>query len=482
MVEFDCKTKMVSAPNLSNKSPKRSNKLHIPTPAPAPFRSGDLSPASQSACSAYDYYLQLTELRRLWSGKDFPGWENESILKPALQALEITFRLISIMLSDPRPYANIREWKRRLESLATSQVEIIALMCEDEEAEPESRGMAPIIDLSSSYGVLARNGSSAEVWKLSGETTVVSCTSEASLLPRLATWQKSEEIASKILYAIECEMRRCPYTLGLGEPNLEGKPSLDYDAICRPSELHALKKSPLDHHAENNYENQTLYTIHQILESWIYASKNLLERIERKINEANYRIASTDCWLMERIWKLLEQIENLHLLMDPDDFLHLKSQLKIKANTDSDTFCFRSKGLIEITRLSKDLRQKVPGVLGVEVDPMGGPVVQEAAMKLYREKRSFEKIHLLQGLQAVEAAMKGFFYSYKQLLVIVMGSLEANANRGLLVVGGSDSCDVLSQIFLEPTYYPSLDGAKTFLGDFWEHDGAAAERRNQMRQ
>jgi hypothetical protein len=365
-------------------------------------------------------------------------------------------------LSDPRPYANRREWKRRLESLATSQIELIANLCEDEGAH----GTAPIVDLRSSNGVLARDGSYAEVWKLPGQTAVVSRTSEASLLPRLATWHKAEDVAQKILYSIECEMLSCPYTLGLGEPNLAGKPSLEYDLVCKPSELHALKRSPNNH--IGNHENQTVYTSHQILECWIHVSQQLLKRVSERVESKDFEKAASDCYLIERIWKLLAQIYDLHLLMDPDDFLRLKNQLCIKwLNETEAPFCFRSRSLVEITRQCKDLKQKVPFILGVEVDPMGGPRLQEAAMKLYAEKREFEKIHLLQSLQAIESAMKRFFFAYKQVLVVMMGSLEANANR---VVVSSGSVDSLTQIFLEPTYFPSLDAAKTFLGDFWSHE------------
>ncbi|KAK9282973.1 hypothetical protein L1049_011198 [Liquidambar formosana] len=254
-------------------------------------------------------------------------------------------------------------------------------------------------------------------------------------------------------------MRRCPYTLGLGEPNLTGKPNLDYDLVCKPYDLHSLKKIPNDH--IDNYEKQTLYTTHQILESWIHTSKALLDRIAERIDQKRFEQASSDCWLLERIWKLLAEIEDLHLLVDPDDFIRLKNQLAIRASSESEALCFRSNGLLEITRRSKDLKHKVPFILGVEVDPKGGPCIQEAAMKLFREKGSFEKIHLVQGLQAIESALKRFFYAYKQLLVVVMGSLEAKGNQALL---SSDSCDSLTQIFLEPTYFPSLDAAKTFLG------------------
>lgn len=457
MVDFDCKA------NMPSKSPKLSNKLHLSIPTV--FRPPSKSPirCSESACAAYDQYLRLPQLTKLWTSRDFPAWKDESLLKPALQALEITFRFVSIVLSDPRPYANRREFKRRLESLATSQIQLIAALCEDDST-------APILNLTSSEGVLSRNGSSTEVWKIPGaESTVVvvNKTSEFSLLPRLATWQKSEDLAQKILYTVESEMRRCSYTLGLGEPNLAGKPNLEYDAVCRPHELHALQRNPY-YGQITNQENQILYTTHQILESWIFISRQLLKRIGERIESKEFDKASNDCFLLEQTWKLLTEIEDIHLLMDPDDFLRLKNQLAIDSFQESEPFCFRSRGLFEITQLCKDLKHKVPWILEVEVDPSGGPRLQEAAMRLYRDKKKdFDKIHLLQGLQAIEAALKRFFYAYKQVLVVLMGSLEVKANR---VVGSAESCDSLTQIFLEPTYYPSLDAAKTFLGEVWSHE------------
>ncbi|KAL4295551.1 hypothetical protein GQ457_09G031170 [Hibiscus cannabinus] len=458
MLDFDWNSKMVSS-DVSNKSSDKP-RVSIPTS----FRFSDISSplsTSASASSAYEYYLRLPELRSLWEAEEFTGWQNEAVLKPALHALEITFRFISIVLSDPRPYSNRREWTRRLESLATSQIELIAMLCEDENEDRTTVGTAPIVDLTSSNGVLARECSSTEVWKLHGETTVVNRTSEASLLPRLATWQKSEDVAQKILYSIECEMRRCPYTLGLGEPNLSGKPNLDYDAVCKPNELHALKKSPYDH--IDNHENATLYTAHQILESWIETAKQLLKRVVSRIDAGSFEAAANDGYLTEKIWKLLSEIEDLHLLMDPDDFLRLKSQLMIQPVNETESFCFRSRGLVEITKMSKELKHKVPLILDVEVDPRGGPRIQEAAMRLYAEKHEGNKVFLVQSMQAIEGALKRFFYGYKQVLVAVVGSLEAKGNR---VVPSSDS---LSQIFLEPTYFPSLDAAKTFLGEFWCH-------------
>ncbi|KAL8552118.1 hypothetical protein ACS0TY_000977 [Phlomoides rotata] len=471
MVDLDWKTKMVTS-EISNKSPKFSNKLQISIPPPK-IRLAELSAASESSCSAYENYLRLQELKRLWSAAEFPGWKSESILKPAFMALEITFRFISTVLSDPRPYANRREWRRRVEALAMSEIEIISLLCEEDEEDGETRATIPIVDLTSSGGALAPTNSSAEVWKMADATVVVSHVSEESLLPRLAEWEKFEEFVRKIQYSIECQMQGCPYTLGLGEPNLSGKPSLNYDLICKPAALHALKKCPIDDVDTKNFENRTLYATHQILESWIHVAKELLVRIYDEIDSRCYEKASSHCWILEKVWMIINRIEDLHLLMDPDDFLHLKNQLMIKACSESELFCFRSRVLVEITKSSKDLKHKVPAVLEVEVDPTGGPRIQDAAMKLYRRKEEFSKIHLLQAMQAVEAAVKRFYFSYKQLLTVVMGSLEAKSNV--------ESGDLLSQIFLEPTYFPSLDGAKTFLGERWSHEsGRYSPERRRM--
>ncbi|XP_042500319.1 nematode resistance protein-like HSPRO2 [Macadamia integrifolia] len=466
MVDLDWKSKMVSS-DVPSTSPKLSNKLRISVPSPV--QAVQISPASSSSCSLYEHYFRIPELSKLWTARDFPNWKNEPLMKPALQALEITFRLISVVQADPRPYANGFQWKRRLESLALNQIDLIALLFEDGEETAETRGTTPIVDVSTSNGVLARDGSFVEVWKLPGATTVVNRISDGSLLPKLNTWQKSEDMASKILFSIECAMRRCPFTLGLGEPNLAGKPLLEYDLICRPSDLHTLKKSPSDQRSLDNNENHALFTIHQILESWIRASQELHARIVERIDGQDFGKAASDCWLLERIWKLFAEIEDLHLLMDPGDFLRLKNQLAIKSSSESDAFCFRSKGLIEITKASKDLNHKVPAILAVEVDPKGGPRIQEAAMKLYHGHRDGDcgRIHLLQALQAIESALKRFFFSYRQLIMILMGSLEVKGNRGMV---SADSTDALSQIFLEPTYFPSLDAAKTFLGDFLRYD------------
>nr|XP_043632182.1 nematode resistance protein-like HSPRO2 [Erigeron canadensis] len=468
MVDLNCKSNIVSpaTDNMPNRSPRpptsNSNKpsttnVSVVSPSPAP----------ESDCSAYENYIRLPEMTELWNRNEFLDWKNEVVLKPALHALEFTFRFVSVVLSDPRPYTNQKEWKRRLESLATTQIELISMFCEDDN-EIEK---VPLVDIGQNGGVLTREGSSAEIWKLSEreETNVlVTQISEESLLPRLATWRKSEDVADKIMYTIECHMRRCPYTLGLGEPNLNGKPSLNFDAVCKPAELHSLTKTPPDHANVNNYENKTLFATHQILESWIRVGHELLKRVELEIDSNQFEKASNDIYIMEKIWKLLTEIQDLHLLMDPDDFLKLKHQLDIKTTSASEPLCFRSIALVEITKRSKNLRHKVPYILDVEVDPMGGPRVQEAAMKLYNKKHDVAKIHLLQGLQAVEGAVKKFYYSYKQLLVMVMGSVEAKGGLGVVNV---DSNDSLAPIFLEPTYFPSLDGAKTFLGDYWKNRG-----------
>ncbi|KAK1299063.1 Nematode resistance protein-like HSPRO2 [Acorus calamus] len=460
MVDLDWKAKTVAAPEISLAN--LSSRNHAPIPSPT--RLGDRSNSFHSATLAYEQYLRLPELAKLWTSRDFPEWRSEPLLKPALQALEITFRFTSIALSDPRPYADRREWCRRLESLACRQVELIAAVCE---AEQPGAG-APTSDLSSPKRIIPRAGSSfsQEVWKLPGSAeAVVNRTSESSLLPRLAAWDKSEAIADKIQMEIECQMRRCPFTLGLGEPNLTGKPSLEYDRVCRPSDLHALKRGPFDSKALRNRENESLFAAHQILESWIRVASRILIRIGEAIDGRDWGSAASDCWLLEQTWKLLSEIEDLLMLMDPDDFLRLKSQLSLRTESGSEALCFRSTSLIEITRSSKELKKRVPEILQVEVDPKGGPRVQEAAMKLFHHEidGGDQQIHLLQALMAVEAAVKRFFFGYRQMTVAAMGSLEAGGSRAI----GSDP---LTELFMEPPYFPSLDAAKTFLGDFWHRE------------
>lgn len=161
MVDVDRKTNMKISSDIPNKSPRLSVKSEIPIPPPSTVRAAELLPASDSACSAYEHYVKLPELKNLWESKEFPGWSSEPMLKPALQGLEITFRFISSALFDTRPYANRREWKKRLERLAITQVEIIAALCE----EDETGCTAPII--------------------------LENRVSEESLLPRLATWKKN---------------------------------------------------------------------------------------------------------------------------------------------------------------------------------------------------------------------------------------------------------------------------------------------------
>ncbi|KAJ4966325.1 hypothetical protein NE237_018174 [Protea cynaroides] len=158
------------------------------------------------------------------------------------------------------------------------------------------------------------------------------------MLPWLAMWQKSKDSASKIVFSIDCAVWRCLFMMGLGEHSLAMKSLLEYDLICRPFDLHSLKISTSDY---MNLENQTPFTTHQILESWIHVSQELYTRIGDRIDDHYFRKVASDC-LLERIWKFLEEIENLHLLMDPGDFSRVKSKLMIKVSSESEPFCFSS--------------------------------------------------------------------------------------------------------------------------------------------
>ncbi|CAN6443015.1 unnamed protein product [Victoria cruziana] len=471
MVDLDWKSNVIvsgmrsMAPDLAGKTSSSDGVFPF---AGDMHEADELPQPSPADVASYENYLRLPELSRLWGSKEWQAWKNETLLRPSLQGLEITFRLISIVLSDLRPYSNKPEWRRRLESLADRQVELIAAFCK-QEGEQTSPLAAPTFDRVSE-GVLQRDGSSPEVWKVRGSSlpVLVNRVSEQSLLPRLRTWKKAEDTAAKIALSIECHMQSSPFTLGLGEPNLSCKRTLCYDLVCRPSDLYALKNNPFDRRIDNA-ENQTLYTVHQILEAWIFVARQLIRRISGRIDDEEWGKAADDCWLLERVWKLLEEIQELHLLMDPDDFLRLKSQLYIGGSTESGGFCLRSLSLYAATQGCKELKNRVPAILGAEADPRGGPRIQEAAMRLFHRHgggRGPERIHLLQAFQAVETAVKRFYFGYHQVVVVVMGSLEAKGNHSLTA-----ACPgTLSQTFLEPPYFPSLDAAKTFLGDFWRYE------------
>ncbi|KAJ6806913.1 putative nematode resistance protein-like HSPRO1 [Iris pallida] len=460
-----------------------SNVSSIPSPR-SNFRKPDVPSNDNTALSSsahrlsYEHYLRLPELSRLWTDRDFPEWKSEPTVKPALQALEITFRLVSHVLSDPRRYSDTSEWKRRLGSLCSRQLEVISSLLQDSDSG------IPVADLGSTRGVLVRERSSQEVWRLDGSAdTFLSRTSESSLLPRLAAWEKSSSFAQSVSFQIESLLHSCPFTLGLGEPNLAGKPSLEYDLIVRPTALHSLKKRCHSEYSKNQ-ENDVLFTIHHVLESWLCTCRELLREIGSKIELKEWSKAASGCWLLERIWKMLSEIEDLHLMMDPDDFLRLKSELAIKSSSGPDPFCFRSAALLEVTNMSKNLKHNVPNVLGVEVDPNGGPRVQEAAMRLFHSSQRGKgdksgRLHLLQAFQAVEGAVKKFFFGYRQLVMTVMGSLEATGNRGLV---GMESSDTLSQMFMEPPYFPSLDAAKTFLGELWQCELNKSSSSSSLKQ
>jgi hypothetical protein len=103
--------------------------------------------------------------------------------------------------------------------------ELVAALC-------EGKRCAPLAELSVSEGLLSRACSASEVWQLPGSAAVVVChASEASLLPRLAALERSETVTAKIRYAIEGQMQGCALSLGLGEPNLAGKPVLEYSLL-----------------------------------------------------------------------------------------------------------------------------------------------------------------------------------------------------------------------------------------------------------
>lgn len=201
------------------------------TPVPALLLKYDIETLVQPTpqqVEAYELYLHLPELRRLWRARDFPSWENESVVRPALHSLELVFRVISGVLCDTRPYIDRDEWLRRLESLANLQLEVLACIVEGDEGAPTSN----LSNCCSSVGT------ESVVWHKSGSKPIVSRLSKESLLPRLAAWRTAQSVSFRLHFAIEGQMARAPFTLGLGEPNLAAKPVLEYDKICTPLEVY----------------------------------------------------------------------------------------------------------------------------------------------------------------------------------------------------------------------------------------------------
>jgi hypothetical protein len=243
--------------------------------------------------------------------------------------------------------------------------------------------------------------------------------------------------------------------------------------------------------APGHPEDHTLLTVHQIMEAWLEVAQGLLEVIEENVKSSNSEAAAKSCWLVERVWKLLMSTMDLLHIMDPDDFMKLKHELAINTSSQlgvdtsvehigGGAYCLRSRMLRKVTEACKELRHLVPKVVGVEADPKGGPRLQEAVMDLFHSHGMCthavapygrplayhsSTIHLLQAFQAVEAAVRQFYFSYQQLVVAVMGSGEYKGSAQTEI----SAADALSQIYFEPPYFPSLDGAKTFLGNYWHN-------------
>ncbi|KAG4933199.1 hypothetical protein JHK87_047201 [Glycine soja] len=85
-----------------------------------------------------------------------------------------------------------------------------------------------------------------------------------------------------------------------------GKSSLLYDLMCKLNEIHALKTTSYDERVEN-HESHVLHATHQIVESWIHASWKVLERITDVVLSRTFKKVAKDCYVVERIWKLLTE-------------------------------------------------------------------------------------------------------------------------------------------------------------------------------
>ena len=56
---------------------------------------------------------------------------------------------------------------------------------------------------------------------------------------------------------------------------------------------------------------ETMYTTLQILESWIHMAQQMLKHVTELVKAQKFEKAASDCYLIERIWKLLFETEFL---------------------------------------------------------------------------------------------------------------------------------------------------------------------------
>ena len=57
--------------------------------------------------------------------------------------------------------------------------------------------------------------------------------------------------------------------------------------------------------------SETVYTTLQILESWIHMAQQMLKHVTELVKAQKFKKAASDCYLIERIWKLLFETEFL---------------------------------------------------------------------------------------------------------------------------------------------------------------------------
>ncbi|XLS49802.1 hypothetical protein HN51_010479 [Arachis hypogaea] len=136
-----------------------------------------------------------------------------------------------------------------------------------------------------------------------------------------------------------------------------------------------------------------------------HAPRACCSSVVESVEGRRFEKAARECYAVEQIWKLLTEIEELHLLMDPNDLMKLKKQIEIRCFGDTAAFCFWSKELVEVTKMRKEIKRMVSEILEVKVDPKEGPGIMEAAIRVYAEKKEI-MVEVLQAMQGIEAVMK----------------------------------------------------------------------------
>jgi tryptophan 2,3-dioxygenase len=347
----------------------------------------------------YELYISLGEVEAAWgAGSD---WANESILRPGLCALELTFLLIRQASQDPRSMANQQKRVNRLLDLGRRQLDLLDLLLDD---SPLPAAIA--------HGMPSQQTSLAAL--------------QAG--PPAAAGTKRAWTRWGQAYGLLAE--RLPYRLGLG-PADPAALYVPYDAWVEPDRLEALFRR-----RDFNQEDPLFATVHQIVECWLAIALRDLEGARSRAGEERWSEATG---LIERVSAIFgfvtEQIQILDLMVLAD-YHPLRVALRGASGA-------QSRRVALLTQTAAGLPAPVEAMLA----RTGGTLLD-----IYRyPERHPGPYAYLESLSDLEKGLSGFYFCHYKLTSKVLG-LSGTGTGGYEV-------RKLAARFVAP-FYPVLDQAR----------------------